>query len=370
MDKSRKGEVRVSAHKSGALRLTWSYQGQRYELRPGLHDTPENREFARGTAYRIELDMKSGYFDPTLNKYRSQVNLPEKKSITAIALFDKYLEFRHSDLALGTRKKYQALRSQLFSQLGNKPADLKLDDVLKVKNWLSENFASVTAKDKICILQATWDWGIKHKLIGENPWEEIKFKKELKKRPQPFTLSEMQQILEAFRNQHPYYADFVEFRFSTGTRTGELIALEWGDISEDCRRITIVRSFNSSTQELKPAKKEKIRSFTPPNNIFILLQRRKESLAERLPTDLVFPAPQGGYLSARNFCKRQWKPVLESLGIDYRRPYNTRHTLASHALNQGMSIVDLASLLGNTPRTIYEKYAGEVNEIKPPELFE
>lgn len=366
MTRARKGEVKVSAHKTGALRLTWSYQGKRYELRPGLHDTPENRLFAEGTAKQIEMDMKSEHFDPTLNKYRSQVNLPEKKNITAIALFDKYFEFRRSDLAIGTQKKYEALRNQLFAQLKNKPATLKLDDVLKVKNWLSENFASVTAKDKICILQAAWTWGMKRKLVNENPWEGIKFKQELKKRPQPFTLVEMQRILDTFRSQHPYYADFVEFRFSTGIRTGELIALEWGDISDDFATVTIVRSFNSSTQELKPVKKEKIRSYTLPDNIATLLQRRGRSL----PTDLVFPAFQEGYLSARNFSKRQWKPVLASLGIDYRRPYNTRHTLASHALKQGMSAVDLASILGNTPRTIYERYAGEIGKVKPPKLFD
>jgi hypothetical protein len=57
--KSFKGQVGISRDRQ-ALRLQWTYQGKRYDLRPGLHDTPENRVFARGTAYRIELDMKSG----------------------------------------------------------------------------------------------------------------------------------------------------------------------------------------------------------------------------------------------------------------------------------------------------------------------
>ena len=366
MNRARKGEVKVSAHKSGMLRLTWTYQGKREDFRVGLHDTPENRIFAEGTAKRIEMDMKSGHYDPSLEKYKSQTNTPQKKSITAIALFDKYVEFRKADLALGTQKKYQALRNQLAGLLGNKSATPQLNDILKVKNWLSENFASVTAKDKICILQAAWTWGVKRKLVDENPWDGIKFKKELKEKPKPFTLTEMQRILEAFKNQQPYYTDFVEFRFSTGIRTGELIALEWRDISDDYRRVIIVRSFNSSTQELKPVKREKIRSFLLPNNIISLLQRRGRSQ----PTDLVFPARRGGYLSARNFSKRQWKPVLDSLGLDYRRPYNTRHTLASHALSQGMPVSDVASLLGNTPRTVYERYTGEINEVKPPELFD
>ena len=373
--KNFKGQVGISLN-GQSLRLQWTYQGKRYALSPGLHDTPENRVFAEKLAKEIQADIILGVFDPTLNKYRPQSAAPprvaappEKKKISAVELFQKYFEFRRSDLALGTQKKYEALGKQLHELLGSKSADLNLDDVIRVKNWLSENFASVTAKDKICILQATWDWGINHKFIGDNPWDEIKFKKEIQERPKPFTHNECKRIIEAFRNDEPYYADFVEFRFSTGIRTGELIGLQWGDLSPDCTQLTVYRSYNSSTQELKPVKRSKIRTFNLPKNAVRILTRRKEQYPAG-NEDLVFPAPHGGYLSARNFAKRQWRPVLESLGIDYRRPYNTRHTLASHALHQGMSVVDLASLLGNTPRTIYERYAGEVNEISPPELFD
>lgn len=120
MAKARKGEVKVTS-KQG-LRLRWSYQGKRYEFRPGLPDTGENWEFAKNIARQIELDIKFGNFDPTLSKYRSHANVPQKQNITAVQLFDKYFEFRRSDLAIGTQKKYQALRGQLLNQLKNKPA--------------------------------------------------------------------------------------------------------------------------------------------------------------------------------------------------------------------------------------------------------
>ncbi len=240
-----KGQVGISLN-GQSLRLQWTYQGRRYTLRPGLHDTPENRVFAEKLAKEIQADIILGVFDPTLNKYKPQSAAPprvaappEKKQVSAVELFQKYFEFRRSDLALGTQKKYEALGKQLHELLGSKPADLNLDDVIRVKNWLSENFASVTAKDKICILQATWDWGIKKNLVQDNPWDEIKFKKEIQERPKPFTHNECKRIIEAFRNDEPYYADFVEFRFSTGIRTGELIGLQWGDLSPDCTQLTL-----------------------------------------------------------------------------------------------------------------------------------
>jgi uncharacterized protein (UPF0128 family) len=73
--KSCKGTVVVSNDRK-TLRLRWSFQGRKYEFRPGLQDTPDNRCFAERIAKDIEVDMKAGYFDTTLNKYRSRVNLP------------------------------------------------------------------------------------------------------------------------------------------------------------------------------------------------------------------------------------------------------------------------------------------------------
>lgn len=53
--------------------------------------------------------------------------------------------------------------------------------------------------------------------------------------------------------------------------------------------------------------------------------------------------------------------VLTRLGIDYRKPYNTRHTSISHALDLGMNPVTVAQLTGHDVETLYKNYAGNVN---------
>jgi integrase len=358
--RARKGEVKVSSHK-GSLRLTWSYRKKRHELRPGLSDTPENRLFAEGKARAIELDMKSGNFDPTLEKYQEESS--NFKTISAVELFRRFFEFKKSSLATATIPKYKAFLGHLQKQLGQKSAELDFKDVVKLKEWMESKFAIATAKDRLALLRAAWRFGIHRGWVTQNPWEELSFRNELKERPKPFTLDECKQIIEAFKLQFPHYAPMVEFRLSTGLRTGELAALEWRDVSEDCSKITICRAFNSSSGEKRPTKKNKIRSFKMPSNAVRLLQSLPRT------GDLVFPAPEGGYIRADNFSKRQWRPILGSLGIDYRRPYTTRHTLASHSLNRGQNVVELAEILGNTPRTIYQNYAGQIGEAKPPDLF-
>lgn len=372
--KNFKGQVGISLN-GQSLRLQWTYQGKRYALSPGLHDTPENRVFAEKIAKEIEIDIAMGFFDPTLDKYRPASAThrakpsADKKEISAIELFNKYLEFRRNDLALGTQKKYEILGRQIVALLGNKSANVDIDDAIKVKNWMGKTLKSATAKDKICILHAAWAWGIKRKLIQDNPWEEIKFKQEIKERPNPFTEAEVRRIILEFKENEPHYADFVAFRFFTGMRSGELAALKWSDVFIDQKYIRIYTSFNSSTQEMKPVKRNKVRTVHLSRSALSILTERK-SAQNPQPDQLVFAAKKGGYISARNFSKREWKNALSRLGIDYRRPYKTRHTTISHALKSGMSPVDIASVVGNTPKTIYQDYAGQIENAVLPDLYD
>ena len=76
------------------------------------------------------------------------------------------------------------------------------------------------------------------------------------------------------------------------------------------------------------------------------------------PDDLVFPSKKGGLIDDHNFRNRAWVSVLKQAGIEYRKPYNTRHTFISHALESGMNPVMVAELTGHDVKTLYENYAG------------
>ena len=98
----------------------------------------------------------------------------------------------------------------------------------------------------------------------------------------------------------------------------------------------------------------------------MLLARRP---AECDPNGLVFTSPKGGAIDDHNFRNRAWKTVLTRLEIDYRKPYITRHTLISHALDLGMNPVAVAQLTGHDVQVLYQNYAGNVNSRpRLPEL--
>ena len=79
------------------------------------------------------------------------------------------------------------------------------------------------------------------------------------------------------------------------------------------------------------------------------------------PTDPVFPSASGGFWRAsdwRNWRKRIYRPVAESVGIDGARPYDLRHAFASLLIHEGrLSVVEIAAQLGHNPTVCLDTYA-------------
>ncbi|MEG4281374.1 tyrosine-type recombinase/integrase [Microcoleus sp. MON1_C1] len=212
------------------------------------------------------------------------------------------------------------------------------------------------------------EWGLKKKLVVENPWADVHVSVAPKQRPQPFTLTEISAIVHKFRSDPElnHYADYVEFKFGCGLRTGEAAAVLWRHCSPECDRIWIGESLSNGSRKSTKTNKARTVPLTP---------RLQHPLLDRRPTiphgplDLIFTSTNGCAIDSKNFCNRYWKPALAKLGIDYRKPYNTRHTLISHGLESGMNPVAIASLTGHNVRTLYENYAGLVNPPKLPDLL-
>ncbi|NJK38481.1 MAG: DUF3596 domain-containing protein [Oscillatoriales cyanobacterium SM2_3_0] len=65
----------------GRIRLRWTYKTHRYSLNWGMAYTPTYLKVARMTAHQIELDIESGNFDETLDKYKPdhRKSVPEQE---------------------------------------------------------------------------------------------------------------------------------------------------------------------------------------------------------------------------------------------------------------------------------------------------
>ena len=61
-------------------------------------------------------------------------------------------------------------------------------------------------------------------------------------------------------------------------------------------------------------------------------------------------------MNLRNFRRREWHPALDAAGVQPRRIYDLRSTFASQALAAGVSVFDLAKIMGTSIRMIELHY--------------
>ena len=272
---------------------------------------------------------------------------------------------------------YLALQKHVSEFFRSKTAISVSESVAqKFKEFLAQKLEPVTVRERIVLINACWEWAHKKKLVLENPWDDVKVSVPPKQRPEPFTLTEISAIVQNSTQTQISVTTLTMWNSNSALAFAllEAAALLWRHCSPECDRIWIGESLSNGSESRKSTKTNKARTVPlTPRLQQLLLDRRP---TDRRPDDLIFTSTNGSAMAYRpasydskNFCNRYWKPALAELGIDYRKPYNTRHTLISHGLEAGMNPVAIASLTGHNVRTLYENYAGLVNPPQLPDLM-
>ena len=365
--KSLKGAVKVETDK-GWLRLRFSHQGKRHAITLGLPDSKVNRTVAEQKARQIELDIISGNFDESLRKYKPQSQ--KHTHATVWDLYEHFMTHKAADISDRTPENYRAAFRYLVTFFKDKPVIYIGNAADSFAEWLnSQGLAGVTVKTYLVLISAVWDWGIEKHITEVNPWKTAikRLKVAPKQKIKPFNRKEIEQIIEAFRTDRHYhhYADFVLFQFNTGCRTGEAIGLQWKHLSDDCASVWIGESLTRNhVRKTTKTGKDRIFRLNPKVQQMLLI-RRPENYD---PDALVFTTPKGNPVDDHNFRNRAWKGILLKLGIEYRKPYATRHSVATHGLSQ-MSAGEVAEMTGHSIRVLLKDYAGSIASNRTlPEL--
>lgn len=367
----------IRAHKSGKLYIDFRYLGERFRETSLLDDTAANRKRMLALAKTIEAQISLGIFNygehfPS-GKNLSRIKIAERRyqcggSIEKLPTFAEVFENWRLEHEVEWRANYVVTINQIFKKhilpsLGQITVDeLTRDVIVKFRNsrvhYRSTRGLSLQSDtiNRIMTLVQTVMTHACNEYNISNPFQNIKKLKEEKRSIEPFSMTEVNQILSDVRGD---YVEYLIVRFFTGMRTAEINGLRWKYIDFDRREILVRETYakkrsdytknNSSQREIRMSDK-----------VFNALKRQYLTTGNTGLDGYVFASRTGNPIDDHNFCNRIWKPMLEDLKIPYRRPYNTRHTAATIMLASGESPEWVARQLGhaNTQMlfTVYSRF--------------
>lgn len=272
-----------------------------------------------------------------------------------------FLKFKEKELKNSTFEKYKSIiELRLLPFFKEVPVtEIKTSDV---KLWLL-NIDDVGGKSKriyISVMKGILDEALYDELIEKNPVDRIRPPKMSKPPINPFTPLQVQDILNVSELGTNNFKNYLNIAFFTGMRSGEIIGLKKEDIDLK-NKILQVRRTRSRFGESSPKTKGSKRDIPILDSLFPLV----EELYNSHDHDYLFRTQYNQpYRDTNVFVDRYWKPSLKSLNIEYRRPYNTRHTYATNMLYRNLvTPVELAQLLGHSStQMVFDVYVAYLDQ--------
>ena len=354
--------------RDGKLYLDFRFKGVRCREQTRLAESAANRVKLERVLKMIEQQISLNTFDyahhfpdsPRIAKFRQIAQLEAQKAQGATMQFLVFALQWQAEKNVEWRPSQQEtvdgiLRCHLLQAFGDVPIGaISKTDILQFRVKLCESGLSPSRINHIMTSLRMIINEAAERFDYESPWRNIKPLPIPRADVQPFTLDEVQLILNSVRADfRPYYT----VRFFTGMRTGEIDGLTWDKVDFINQRIEISQALVKGV--LGPTKTScSVRSIQMSQRVYDALQtqRQRSSASEQF----VFSARNGQPLNHKNVTRRVWYPLLTYLKLEARNPYQTRHTAATLWLAAGESPEWIANQLGHANTTmlfkVYSRY--------------
>ena len=265
------------------------------------------------------------------------------------------------NVRVATADRYQLMVEQYtIPRIGSiKLTKLTAHDLQKLYKDLMENgridrksghgnpgLSSTTVRSLHLMLHSALERAVKERLILRNPTEDCIAPKVQKIEMQILPPVHIKDYLDAAdrRGLLPmFYLELV-----TGLRKGELLSLQWSDLDETNCTISVSKQASWDTEHQlilsRPKTGNSIREVSIPQDAVELL---KQEHAKHPDNPWMFPSGRTGEMYHPDSVVTLHKRILKDAGLEHIRFHDLRHTFATLALQNGVDVKTVSSMLGH-----------------------
>lgn len=364
------------------LQIAFTWEGQ--ECRELLPPCPINKSsIQRAASLREEIrrKIKEGTFDYAAYFPDSpRAAAPKKDSTLMERLLQNQLDTYERQVANSqlSPSTYCGYAKAVNGARMKRWHGLQVRDVTPsmLREWVAEmDCTSKAIRNTLTPLRSVFEDALNDELIDFNPFDRVALSKLIRQTAKasdyvvnPFAAAERSALLDACR---PDERPMLQFWFATGLRPGELQALEWRHIDWE-RRVARIEQNQVAGVIKAPKTAAGIRDVDLDASAISALQAQRPLSELRGARVWLNPRDGKPWTTDAQIRKTFWLPVCTRSKVDYRNPYQVRHTYASTLLTDGHNPWYVAAQLGHEDvEMVFRTYGRFIREDyqKPkPEL--
>lgn len=317
-----------------------------------------------------------------LNALKNSIVPATAVKVRADIPFGEWVEFWYENYCKpivrpNTQRGYEDfIRLYIRPKLGSIPLNkLTANDLQQFLNWMKkdgrseyresrgEGLSGNTIRHCYGLCRRVLEKAVTDRLIAQNPAEECKLPSAKQMELTILSREELQKLLIQAKAEG-YYEIFL-LELATGLRVGELMALQWDDLNFHTGELRIERQVCQIKGELliqPPKTKASIRTVILPPAVVTALKTYKQSVFSRW----MFPSPKKEDSPvAPSVVSHRLAKILRHAGCRKVRFHDLRHVFATNALEHGMDIKTLSTIIGHvSSSTTLNIYAHVTNDMQ------